>query len=121
MTNKEVQLLILRHLESGHTKADMNLLTIIPAEQRHNVFVDALIAIEKQGFLCPNYNTSDEPELWNAFVSNTGKAFIRENTPEPLVQTIQRTAGRWIEVFVTALITGIVGILLTLYITGKLG
>ena len=80
MTDKEVQLFILRHLEAGNTKADEHILTDVPEKQRRHKFIGALIAIENQGFLCPNYRTSDKPELWNAYVSTNGRAFIERNT-----------------------------------------
>ena len=125
MKNKDVQLFILRHLEAGHTKANEHILIDIPTEQRRNAFIDALSAIENQGFLCSNYNTSNEPELWNAYVSDTGRTFIRENTPEPLIHTVQRASLRWVEVafvaLITVLVTSLVSVLLTLYITGKIG
>ena len=124
MTDKEVQLFILRHLEAGNTKADEHILVDIPVEQRRHKFVKALIAVENQGFLCSGYNTSDKPALWNAYVSPVGKAFIRENTPEPLPQQIIRHSGRWLDIILVAAVSSaigtIVGILLTLYLTGKI-
>ena len=124
MIDKEVQLLILRHLETGKTSADLNILTDIPEKQRKHAFIDALVAIENRGFLCPNYSASDKPKLSNAYVSSDGRAFIRENTPEPPVQIIVRHSLRWIEMILIAFITSAIGVLvnifIALYLTGKL-
>jgi hypothetical protein len=125
MTDKEVQLFILRHLEAGNTKADLNLLTDVPEQQRRETFCRALSGLKNQGFLCPTPADHDGGELWNAYVSSGGKAFLRENTSEPLVQTIGRTTGRWFDVLVVAIITGlvtaIINTLVTLYLLGKFG
>ena len=120
MTNKDVQLFILRHLEAGNTVADEHILADIPAKQRRDQFIDALITIEDRGFLCPNYSTNDKPELRRAYVSDTGRAFIRENTPEPVVQTIRRSAGQWLEIVAIITITAIVTTLINLWIASLL-
>ena len=124
MTDKETQLFILRHLDAGNTKFHMDNLTDVPEKLRQNKFANAMIAIINQGFLCPGH-ASTEKKLWNAYVSPLGKAFVRENTPEPLPQQIIRHSGRWLETILVAAVSGaigtIVGILLTLYLTGKIG
>jgi hypothetical protein len=117
MTNKDVQLLILRHLEAGNTTADLNLLTEGTKKQRENAFVDGLMAIECRGFLCPRYTTSDEPSLQNAYVSADGRAFLKENTQEPPVQIIVRHSLRWIEMAMVAIITALATTLVHLWIT----
>ena len=124
MTDKEVQLFILRHLEAGNTKADEHILTDVPGEQRQDKFIVALIAIENRGFLCPKYRTNDKPELWNAYVSADGRAFLRENMPDPLVEIIRRQSLRLLDVIIIAVITSaagiVINILITLSLTGKL-
>ena len=123
MIDKEVQLFILRHLETGNTKADEHILTDLPEKQRNAVFRKALAAIQNRGFLCPN-SGAVEDKLWNAYVSADGRAFLRENTPDPLIEIIRRQSLRLLDVIVIAVITSAAGvavnILVTLYITGKL-
>ena len=124
MTDKEIQLFILRYLEAGNTKADKQILTDIPEKERRQAFIDALTAIENRGFLCPKYRTSDTPELSQAYVSADGRAFLRENTPEPLIEAVGRTTSKWLDRLITALVaalvTTLVNILVTLYLLGKI-
>jgi len=119
MTNKEVQLAILRHLEAGNTQADEHILTGVPVEQRNAQFRCALPALENRGFLCPKYAATDKPELSNAYVSADGRAFIRENTPDPLIEILKRKSLRWLDVIFVVIITGLINLLITLYLTGN--
>jgi hypothetical protein len=126
MTSKEVQLFILRHLEAGNTTAEPHILNDITDEsQRKHAFIAALKAIKNRSFLCPGHNDSNKPSLWDAYVSTDGRAFIRENTPEPPAQIIVRHSMRWIEMILIAVITSATGVLanvlITLYLTGKFG
>jgi hypothetical protein len=114
MTDKEIQLIILRHLEAGNTSADVDILTDVSVEQRKHKFIDALIALKNQGFLCPNHADSDEPKLWNAYVSADGRAFMRENTPEPLPQIIGRQSLRLLDIVVITILTTVIGTIVAL-------
>jgi len=124
MTDKEVQLFILRHLEAGNTKADEHILTDVPVEQRKHKFIDALTALKNRSFLCPGHIDSDRPNLEKAYTSTDGRAFLRENTPDPLIEIIRRQSLRLLDVFAIAVITtiagGVVNLLITLYLTGRL-
>jgi len=116
MTDKETQLFILRHLEAGNTKVDEHILVDIPADQRRYAFIEALIAIENQGFLCSGYVATDKPELWNSYVSPIGRAFIRENTPEPLVQKVGRQTFRLLDIILITFLTSIIGAVVALMV-----
>ena len=90
MTDKEVQLFILRYLEAGNTEADEHILTDVPVELKRDRFIDALSAIENRGFLCPNYYSDDSPALKKSYVSDMGRAFIKRNSVIELAVTEQQ-------------------------------
>lgn len=129
MTNQQMQLKIMRYLDSGKSqksgKSQMPLDCFacpcsLDENKRKQNFIDSVTHIKENGFIQPQAEfVSDYNVLQHAYLTDSGRSYLKDN---PTLFGLVRNAFTWvlshaIVAAITASITAVVTFFMTLFLT----